>query len=183
MTLSAVTGVKPTKLDDGDGEKLGGGATSVYFRTSAIFFPKNNMTSLAQKSVLSDVRVWPSWVLIDVQSLRGPFLCSVILLVQNFAFFSQRVLCNFFSDASQMTRSSFWSELRYRHSRRRVSRCCWRQSSSYQTSDLRLRRVTCESGARRSRMLMIVRFFLRLCPLFHVCLSCYESRVTKKRFQ
>ena len=57
MTLSAVTGVKPTKLDDGDGAKLGDGAPSVSFGTSAIFFPKNNMKSLAQKAVLSDVRV------------------------------------------------------------------------------------------------------------------------------
>ena len=57
MTLSAVTGEKLTKLDDGDGEKLGGGAPSVSFRTSATFFSKNDMKSLAQKSVLSDVRV------------------------------------------------------------------------------------------------------------------------------
>ena len=55
MTLSAVTDEKPTKLDGGDGEKLGGGAVS--FRTSATFFPKNNMKSFAQKSILSDVRV------------------------------------------------------------------------------------------------------------------------------
>ena len=55
MTLSAVTGEKPTKLDGGDGEKLGGGAPFVSFRTSATFFPKNNMKSFAQKSVLSDV--------------------------------------------------------------------------------------------------------------------------------
>ena len=47
MTLSAVTGEKPTKRDDGDGEKLGGGALSVSFRTSATFFPKNNMKSFA----------------------------------------------------------------------------------------------------------------------------------------
>ena len=52
-----VTGEKPTKLDGGDGEKLGGGAPSVSFLTSATFFPKNNMKSLAQKSVLSDLRV------------------------------------------------------------------------------------------------------------------------------
>ena len=45
MTLSAVTGVMLTKLDDGDGEKLGGRAPSVYFRTSATLFPKNNMKS------------------------------------------------------------------------------------------------------------------------------------------
>ena len=57
VMLSAVTGEKPTKLDGGDGEKLGGGAHSVSFRTSATFFPKNNMKSFAQKSVLSDVRV------------------------------------------------------------------------------------------------------------------------------
>ena len=57
MTMSAVTGVKPTKLDDGDGEKLGGGAPSVSFRTSATFFSKNNMRSLAQRSVFSVVRV------------------------------------------------------------------------------------------------------------------------------
>ena len=49
--------MKPTKFDDGDDEKLGGGATSVSFRTSATFFPKNNMKSLVQKSVFSDVRV------------------------------------------------------------------------------------------------------------------------------
>ena len=55
MTLSAVTGEKPTKLDGG--EKLGGEALSVSFRTSATFFAKNNMKSFAQKSVLSDVRV------------------------------------------------------------------------------------------------------------------------------
>ena len=60
MTLSAVTGVKPAKLDDGDGEKLGGGIPSVSCRTYATFFPKNNIKSLAQKSVFSDVRVWPS---------------------------------------------------------------------------------------------------------------------------
>ena len=46
MTLSAVTGVKPTKLDGDDGEKLGEGAPSVSFRTSATFFPKNNMKSV-----------------------------------------------------------------------------------------------------------------------------------------
>ena len=45
MKLSAVTGVKPTKLDDGDSEKLGGGDPSVSFRTSATFSPKNNMKS------------------------------------------------------------------------------------------------------------------------------------------
>ena len=55
MTLSAVTGEKPTKLDGGDGEKLGEGAPSVSFPTSATFFPKNNMKSFAQKSVLSNV--------------------------------------------------------------------------------------------------------------------------------
>ena len=55
MTLSAVIGVEPTKLDDGDSEKLGGGAPSVSFRISATFFSKNNMKSLVQKSVFSDV--------------------------------------------------------------------------------------------------------------------------------
>ena len=31
MTLSTVTDVEPTKLDDGDGEKLGGGTPSMSF--------------------------------------------------------------------------------------------------------------------------------------------------------